>query len=91
MLQVRVWSDLATARMLPGAKTQSIRATHVMNGHEGAVIFGAFDSHSNRVASTSDDGTVRVWRLDTNQPLLVLRGNTAEVWPSPFMGSLEFI
>jgi WD40 repeat protein len=40
----------------------------------------AFSPDSRILASTSDDGTVKVWDTATGQELRTLRGHTKAVW-----------
>ena len=57
-----------------------------MNGHTKLVQFGAWSPDSSRVATASNDGTVRVWDVETGNELLTLDIPTlyaSAVWWSP--------
>jgi WD40 repeat protein len=65
----------------------------VLHGHKGAVIRVAFTADSRRLASLSGDvaalgwpadGTVRVWEVNPQATLPVLRGHTNYVYPVAF-------
>ncbi len=53
------------------------RAFRHLLGHEGPVTTIAFSPDGGRLASTSRDGTVRVWTIDANEPRLVLASSGA--------------
>lgn len=56
----------------------------VLKGHEG-VIFGVrFNQDGTRLASVSDDRTIRVWALDGAETR-VLYGHTARIWDCQFV------
>ena len=48
-------------------------------GHTGTITNVAFDRDGRRIATTSWDGTVKLWDADTGQEVLTLRGHTAGV------------
>ena len=52
-------------------------------GHEGTVYSVAFSRDSRRLASCSDDRTVRLWNIDTGQ-CRVLRGHNDQVFAAAF-------
>jgi WD40 repeat protein len=53
-------------------------------GHLGAVRAVAFSPDSQRIVTSSDDGTARVWDAATGKELLILRGHTAVVNAAAF-------
>src|SRR5262249_38055889 len=55
-------------------------------GHTGGVSGVAFSGDGKRVASGSDDGTIKVWDAATGQDKLTLRGHTGGVTSVAFSG-----
>jgi WD40 repeat protein len=49
-------------------------------GHSGGVCCVAWSPDGTRLASSSEDRTVKVWDAETGQHALTLRGHTDEVW-----------
>jgi len=62
---------------LVDAWTGKLRATG--KGHSGTILDLAFRSDGGAVATSGDDGTVRVWELPSARPLLELRGHQGKV------------
>ena len=52
----------------------------VLRGHRGCTNCVAFSPNGQRVASTSDDGSAKIWDLRTRQELLTLRGHRGGFW-----------
>ena len=52
---------------------------HALTGHTGAVWGVAFSPDGTRLATTSDDGTARLWDSTTGESLLTLTGHTGRV------------
>ena len=52
---------------------------HTLKGHTGWVTSVAFSPDGKRLASASDDGTVKVWDAATGQEALTLKGHTGRV------------
>ncbi|WP_162907301.1 NB-ARC domain-containing protein [Allorhizocola rhizosphaerae] len=53
-------------------------------GHTGAVTSCAFSPTAPLLATTSDDGTARLWSLTTRTELRVISGHTGSVWDCAF-------
>lgn len=52
-----------------GTETTKLREPlHRLKGHTGAINSLVFSSDSKHIASGSNDGTVRIWELDTEEP-----------------------
>jgi WD40 repeat protein len=57
----------------------------MLRGHEGRVYAPAFSPDSKLVATSSDDGTVRLWDAATGNEQMVLRGHTGRTVEVEFM------
>ncbi|KAF2229457.1 hypothetical protein EV356DRAFT_475377 [Viridothelium virens] len=55
-----------------------------LEGHTGWVISVAFSPQGDRLASASDDETVRLWDANTGRPLQTLKGHTGSVMSVAF-------
>ena len=44
----------------------------------------AFSPDGNRLVSSSEDGTIKIWDAQTGQQLLTLKGHVAWVWSVAF-------
>ncbi|MGD9144483.1 MAG: protein kinase [Anaerolineae bacterium] len=77
---VKVWSLAPSSaegtELRAGASGEEILT---LSGHTGPVLSVVFDPDGTRLATTSLDGTVRVWDAATGQELLALSGHTGPV------------
>ena len=54
----------------------------VLEGHTGAIKSVAFSNDSTRIASGSEDKSVRVWDASTGMELIKLKGHSSGVYSS---------
>ncbi len=87
------WSKVRDHQRPNGAWIRSLRPPDtplggsqqvVIRGHESRVNSVAFDLTGGRLASGSDDGTVRVWDAATGAELACLHGHVDGVWSVAF-------
>jgi WD40 repeat protein len=77
--------SFATAGGPPAAPTVTIRsldtgaAVHTLEGHRGPVTGLAFSPDGRRLASGSEDKTIKIWDCTTGEQLLYLIGQTGPV------------
>ena len=66
------------------AKTGACLLHVDLKGHGRKLLGGAFSHDGERLATVSEDRTVRVWDTNTGQVVLVLRGHESEVVSAAF-------
>ncbi|HEY9645052.1 MAG TPA: caspase family protein [Chroococcidiopsis sp.] len=57
----------------------ALQATHILSGHSGGVISLSFSHDSQTLASSSADGTVRLWSVSDGALIKTLHGHTTRV------------
>ncbi|MEZ4452640.1 MAG: protein kinase [Nannocystaceae bacterium] len=77
------FQGLGEARVIT-AEAASIGLATVLRGHENGINNVRFSDDETRIATSSDDGTVRIWARDGRE-LQVLRGHTDEAWAIRFV------
>jgi WD40 repeat protein len=60
----------------PVPRARALKLPFTFKGHTGPVFGVALSPDGKRIASGSDDGTVRVWDAATGKNLLTLNGHT---------------
>jgi WD40 repeat protein len=90
----RLWDVAPTQRAGEGAQRRGPgpggspkvggREVHTLRGHRSGIYALAFSSNGRTLATGSDDGTVKLWDLDSAQEVATLRGHTG------LISSVEF-
>src|SRR5262249_25662013 len=62
----------ATAPLVTVYDVETGKELLVLRGHTKRTVLAAFDADGKRLATTSKDGTVRVWDANTGAPLQTL-------------------
>jgi WD40 repeat protein/serine/threonine protein kinase len=79
-----------TAKVVPGGPDQvqvTEKATgrsFSLTGHTGGIMHITFSPDSRRIATSSDDRTVKLWDTESGREVLTLRGHTASVLCAAF-------
>jgi WD40 repeat protein len=76
-------SSLSTNNALL-ASLEACREERRLLGHDDAVQHIAFSPGGERVVTSSDDNTARIWRIDSGEAAHVLKGHTAGVSSAVF-------
>lgn len=74
--EIKLW------RLGPDAKPHGLERT--LNGHRGTVFSLSFCPDEQRLASSSEDETARVWNWRTGEEIRALRGHFGPVWNARF-------
>jgi WD domain, G-beta repeat len=86
--RVRSGSDAPTQSMTDAAiisdNVDQLQLLRTLKGHTGWAQDVAFAPDGQTLASSSDDGTVRLWRVADGQPLRTLEGHTTWVMSVAF-------
>ncbi|MCP4544057.1 MAG: hypothetical protein GY832_43655 [Chloroflexi bacterium] len=73
-----VW-DIEASVAATTAETPTLEATAILSGHVGSIRQAEWNASENRILTTSDDGTVRVWNAFTGEETLILSGYEGRV------------
>ena len=84
----RLWDVRARAAVrgigqIPGLESSQVLG-HVLLGHTDKIQKAVFSSDSERVATISDDLSVRVWEVETGTHIAVLKGHQALISSAVF-------
>jgi WD40 repeat protein len=77
--QLRIPVETSFLRVRHAATRESPALIRDLRGHTGAVTACAVTADGRRVVSASDDGTLRVWDLESGRGLATLAGHTGAV------------
>ena len=58
--------------------------TRILHGHAGPVYASSFNMYNSMILSSSQDGTVRLWDLNTYTPAVCFKGHIYPVWDVTF-------
>ena len=61
-----------------------VKLLRTLTGHKDTVRCVAFDSQDGRLASGSDDKTVKLWKVESGQLIRTLKGHTGRVFSVAF-------
>ena len=60
----RIWTLSWVSRLEKNMKSYSVHQVGILRGHEAPVLCAIFDPRGQLLASTSCDGSLRVWDLE---------------------------
>ena len=66
--------------------SKAIKRPRTLEGHSGAVVAVALTGDGRRAVSASDDGTLKVWDLESGAELGTLAGHSRPVWSVALTG-----
>jgi hypothetical protein len=75
---VTSWSDGLEAKLAGGALLSRLHIR--LKGHEGWVGHAAFSPGGERVVTAANDGTARIWEVDTGREIAVLNHEGGRGW-----------
>jgi WD40 repeat protein len=91
VLLVQDATDARGSRMLTapdGSRVEHaepLPVRYTLRGHKATIVMATFSPDGKRIASASEDGTVRVWETATGKEYMCLRGHTGPVTKVVFL------
>eukprot|EP01041_Mallomonas_annulata_P002280 gene2280-4437_t len=74
-----------TIQFTPHNTQSLLEHVHTFNGHEGVIFRIKWNRNNTKLASVSDDRSIRLWNLITKEQILICWGHICRVWDVIFM------
>lgn len=82
---IKLWSiDGNPLKSIVKSDPQNKQNTRRLIGHSGTVYALSFSPDNNYLLSASEDGTVRLWSLDTYTTLVIYKSHNLPIWDVKF-------